>query len=158
LAVLFFLFALKSIWYLVGPETSEPLSARNENRRIAARLEPGSRVLTLTPATGDYGYALRYHGWLITDYYPTANDLWYEGLKGSVQERDVVRFERLSSKFNPAYFAVIGMEGLEAMPELAALLHSRYRIVYQTKRAMVFDLRETMPKGADRSRMRKENG
>jgi hypothetical protein len=107
-------------------------------REIGSALGAGSRVLSLSHA---YGYALMYHGWLSTHWWPNAGDKWYEGLRDGRVVPDGVRFQRRMAEIRPAYFVITELDELAGQTELAELLRRRYCVRLERPDAIVYDLR-----------------
>jgi hypothetical protein len=114
-------------------------------RTIGATVGAGARVLSLGPA---YGYALAYHGWLSTNWWPNAGDKWYEELRDGRVIPDDVRLQHKLAEIRPSHFVITELDELLGQPDLAELLRARYCVQLRRPDAIVYDLRTTCVDGA----------
>ena len=133
----------------VGTATVLPPSERVEqarrDREIGAAVGAGSRVLSLSDS---YGFALMYHGWLVTHWWPTTWDKSYESLRDGRVIPDEVRFRQNVAQLRPSHFVITEVEALAAQRELARLLEEGYCVQFRSRDAIVYDLRTRCVAGA----------
>ena len=107
-------------------------------REIGTAVGAGSRVLSLSHA---YGYALMYHAWLSSYWWPNAGDKWYEGLRNRRVIPDDVRLRRQMAEIRPSHFVITELDEFAGQPDLARLLRTRYCVQLGRADAIVYDLR-----------------
>jgi 4-amino-4-deoxy-L-arabinose transferase-like glycosyltransferase len=98
----------------------------------------GSRVICMSPG---YGKPLTFHGWLIAHPWPDHFDKSYEKLRTGTVLSDAERWQRMVAADQPTHFVITDHAEMNWHPDLASLLHERYRECYRTKDVVIYDLR-----------------
>lgn len=94
--------------------------------------------------TQDYGYRLKYWGWVNAENWMTSGDFNLRMLAG--QDFDMQKlFEDETAGRD--YFVVTMLEELDHQPEVKNLLYENYPIVDQTDEYVIFDLRGSLEEG-----------
>jgi len=119
---------------------------REVEEEVGRRAGPEARLVALT---GDYGLSLQYHAWVPVAFWPNRLDQQYERLQGQAPVEAGERLERFLAPagFRPTHFVVTRLDELKQMPDLAALLASRYEVCYQDRDCLVYDLRRAKAPG-----------
>jgi hypothetical protein len=109
---------------------------------LAADLPTDGRIVGLSE---DYNMRMQYYGWRFIGYYPYSYDLDMGVLSGGSyfpEAMDWTHFLRHTEGYD--YFLVTEMSQLEAQPGLARQLGEYFPLVYETERAVLFDLRHPL--------------
>jgi hypothetical protein len=139
-AIGMFLFASGySLWVarseiLVGNNPNDPIAWKKVGDAIPANS-------TFIALTGDYGYRLMYYGWRQPNViWPGSDTLDMQSEHGNDALDYATYFSSVTEGMD--YFLVTGMSGLNAQPELKAILFDDYSIYQQTDDYILFDLNQ----------------
>lgn len=89
------------------------------SRELGKQLGMGTKIIALT---NDYAMPLSYFSGLHAQWWPTAGDLWYEGLAGGRVVPAKERLERLLKEGKGQYFVITLEEEYRQQPDLAKAL------------------------------------
>lgn len=106
-------------------------------KQLGEQLGIGTKVIALT---NDYAMPLRYFSGLHADWWPTAGDLWYEGLGGTPVMPASERLEQLIQRTRARYFIVTLHDELIQQTDLQLLLKQYVELPASVKGVRIFDL------------------
>ena len=126
---------------LIGYQARSDLK-RTDNRaeaqmwqEVGQALTPGASVVILSP---DYGTGLSYWGWVVPTDWPTADDINWRVSIGQPFDYTAQFAEFTAGK---DYFLVSPLDELQQQPDLAAYLPDHARLIQQSDRYQLYDLR-----------------
>jgi hypothetical protein len=126
--------------YAVYFEREDPALARRYEA-IGRLVGHGARVLAVSDA---YAFPLMYHGWLLTQPWPSEVDIVYENLRTGTVLSTEQRFHKLMQEWKPSYFVVTDSTEMARHPDLMKILE-RYPVVLAQHGVVVSDLRHPLP-------------
>lgn len=106
-------------------------------KQLGDQLGIGTKVIALT---NDYAMPLRYFSGLHAEWWPTAGDLWYEGLAGGKVKSAVERLAQLQQRTKARYFIVTLHDELAQQTELQELLQQYVEMPSTIEGVRIFDL------------------
>ncbi len=105
--------------------------------QLGEKLGNGTQVIALT---NDYAMPLRYFSGLHAEWWPTAGDLWYEGLGGSRVIPAEERLQQLMQRTRARYFIITLNDELAQQADLHQLLQQCVELPASIDGVRIFDL------------------
>lgn len=110
-------------------------------QEIGESVGHSTKTVLLTSASGR---ALKYHGELAGQQWPTTFRLYGYRLAGLPQLTAEERFNEHYLEYSPEYFIVTAFRDFEEQADLKSFLTSKFPIAAQSDDYLIFDLRETL--------------
>ncbi|MFT5526744.1 MAG: hypothetical protein ACI9HK_004724 [Pirellulaceae bacterium] len=136
-------FGLPSLKFVKSTEQQQ--KREDIYREIGQRVGNGNTVICLSE---EYGLPLMHHGWIVTQWWPTAADLRHLAARGVEQESSQMKLRKLIAEHRPSHFVITNMAEFKRQESLRELLNDQYEKLADTKDWVGFRLIRKAPTDA----------